>query len=178
MLDFETLKVCLPKANADKLKSYVSAINQTLSRFAINTPKRQAMFLAQVAHESGEFRWMEEIWGPTPVQLRYEGRKDLGNIKPGDGFRYKGRGPIQLTGRNNYRAAGKALGVDLEGSPELALEPTVAFAIAGWYWDSRKLNRMADTDDIIGVTKSINGGLTGIADRQAKWTHIKRVLGA
>jgi putative chitinase len=70
-----------------------------MREFEVTTPLRQAAFLAQLAHESGQFRFMEEIWGPTPAQRRYEGRRDLGNIQPGDGFRYKGRGPIQITGR-------------------------------------------------------------------------------
>nr|WP_286202492.1 glycoside hydrolase family 19 protein [Comamonas sp. JC664] len=128
----------------------------------ITTPKRKAAFLAQLAHESGQLRYMEEIASGAA----YEGRRDLGNTQPGDGVRYKGRGPIQLTGRANYRAAGRALGIDLEGNPQRAKDPDVAFRIAGWYWSSRNLNTYADAGNFREVTRRINGGYNGLADRE------------
>jgi predicted chitinase len=97
----------------------------------------------------------------------YEGRRDLGNTQPGDGRRYKGRGPIQITGRANYRAAGKALGLPLEQNPKLAENPEVGFRLAAWYWKSRGLNKYADGSQsgFDKITKRINGGYNGKADR-------------
>ncbi|KQM18373.1 glycoside hydrolase family 19 protein [Novosphingobium sp. Leaf2] len=134
---------------------------------------RLAHFLAQVSHESGGFRYMEEIWGPTAAQKGYEGRADLGNTQPGDGLRYKGRGPLQLTGRANYRDYGKRLGLDLEGNPALAATPAVGLLIALEYWRSRNLNALADKDDVVGITKRINGGTNGLNDRKARLAQIK-----
>jgi putative chitinase len=144
--------------------------------YQINTPLRIAHFLGQAAHESGGFRWMQEIWGPTPAQRRYDGREDLGNTQPGDGRRYAGRGVFQLTGRANYRTVGARLGLDLESSPELAAEPAISLLIACDYWRSRKINPMADADDITRVTRAINGGINGIEDRMLKLRRAKEVL--
>lgn len=146
-------------------------------RYGINTALRQAHFLAQILHESGGFRWLEEIWGPTPAQLRYEGRRDLGNIQPGDGYRYRGRGLIQLTGRANYRRYGELLGLPLEANPDLAARPEHAAMIAGAYWQARGLNSRADRDDLEGITRAINGGLNGIEDRRRWLERAKRALG-
>ncbi|MEW6735838.1 MAG: glycoside hydrolase family 19 protein, partial [Acidobacteriota bacterium] len=106
----------------------------------------------------------------------YEGRLDLGNIKPGDGRRYKGRGPIQLTGRSNYRAAGQALGIDLESNPERAADLDVGFRIAGWYWRTRGLNEFADQGNFDEITRRINGGLNGKASRDAYYKRALEVL--
>lgn len=144
--------------------------------YQINTPIRIAHFIAQAAHESGNFRWMEEIWGPTAAQRKYEGRADLGNRYPGDGYRYKGRGCFQLTGRANYRTIGDRLGLELEENPELAAEPGISILIACDYWRSRNINRLADADDITRVTKAINGGTNGIEDRMKKLARAKEVL--
>ena len=105
----------------------------------------------------------------------YEGRKDLGNTQPGDGMRFKGRGPIQLTGRANYRAAGKALGLDLEHNPKQAASPEVGFRTAAWFWNSRNLNSLRTQGDFRGITKRVNGGYNGLADREA---YYKRALNA
>jgi predicted chitinase len=140
----------------------------------INTPKRQAAFLAQLAHESRELRYMEEIASGAA----YEGRKDLGNTQPGDGKRYKGRGPIQLTGRANYRAAGKALGLDLEEHPEKAATPDLGCRVAGWFWTTRGLNALADRGDFKQITRRINGGYHGLANRQRYYQRALEVLKA
>ena len=132
-----------------------------------------AHFLAQAAHESDGFKTLHEYWGPTPAQKRYEGRKDLGNVKRGDGKRYMGRGIFQLTGRANYRRVGTELGLPLETTPELAASPRNAVLIAAQYWADHDLNASADADDIVTVTRRINGGLNGLEDRRR---YLKRAL--
>ena len=147
------------------------AIEKVLEKYEINTPLRLSHFLAQILHETGNFRWLEEIWGPTKIQLTYEGRKDLGNTQPGDGKKYSGRGYFQVTGRYNYTKYSKVLRVDLVNHPELAKKPDIAAKIAGEYWKDKGLNSFADKDDIINITKRINGGSIGIDDRK-KWLEI------
>jgi putative chitinase len=130
---------------------------------------RLAHFMAQLVHESGSFRYMEEIASGSA----YEGRVDLGNTVPGDGKRFKGRGPIQLTGRANYRTFGRAIGIDLERHPEIAAVPSIGLHLALEYWKSKGLNAFADADDVTTITKRINGGLNGFADRKAHLAKIK-----
>ena len=127
----------------------------------LDNPLRLAHFMAQLAHESGGFRYMEEIASGAA----YEGRADLGNTQKGDGTRYKGRGPLQLTGRANYRKFGRALGIDLENNPIVAAMPSIGLLIACKYWQDHNLNALADTDDIKSITKRINGGYNGLTDR-------------
>lgn len=139
---------------------------------ACNTVKRRAAMIAQIGHESGGFRYVREIWGPTPAQSRYEGRKDLGNTQAGDGKRYMGRGLLQTTGRANYarvtaRLAGMAC-PDFVAHPEMLEQPRWAALSAADYWLDRQLNRYADADDWRGLTKRINGGFNGLADRLAR----------
>lgn len=131
--------------------------------------RRLAHFLAQLVHESGSFRYMEELASGAA----YEGRADLGNTQPGDGVRYKGRGPIQITGRSNYRVFGRKIGVDIERHPEIAAIPSIGLHLALEYWRNRDLNRWADADDIETITRKINGGLNGLADRKAQLAKIK-----
>lgn len=144
------------------LTKVASALDLALCDSDIDTDFRLAMFLSQLAHESGEFRYIEELASGAA----YEGRKDLGNVVAGDGVRYKGRGWIQLTGRRNYKEAGHALGLQLEGSPELAAQPVVSARVAVWFWRTHNLNRYADAQDVEGCTKRINGGLNGIESRK------------
>lgn len=125
------------------------------------TPTRAAHFIAQIAHESAGFMALLEYASGTA----YEGRADLGNTQPGDGKRYKGRGVIQLTGRANYRRTGVYLGVDLEKQPDLAAVPAIAYQTAAFYWLDRNINAHADRDDILAVTKAINGGTNGLKHR-------------
>lgn len=139
-------------------------------------PLRLAHFMAQAAHESGGFRYMEEIWGPTDAQRSYEGRGLLGNTQPGDGYRFKGRGPIQLTGRANYRLFGRALGLDFEQHPEIVALPSVGLMAACHFWQMRGLNELADADDVLTITKRVNGGQNGLADRQAQLAIAKELL--
>ena len=132
--------------------------------FDITSQARAEQFLAQVLHESGALHFFEEIWGPTAAQRTYDGR--LGNTQPGDGRRYKGRGPIQLTGRSNYRWAGRLLKLPLEEHPEMVSQHKVGWRIAGLYWKTHNLNALADRGDIVAITKAINGGHNGLAQRQ------------
>lgn len=173
-LTVEHLRHIMPNLPEVKAREYLPHLIKAMAEADITTPQRQAFFLAQWAHESAEFRYMVEIASGAA----YEGRKDLGNTEPGDGKRYKGRGPAQLTGRANYRAAGKALGIDLEGDPKRAADPEVGFRVAGWYWTSRNLNRWADAGDFVKVTRLVNGGLNGLAHREKYLRRAREVLSA
>ncbi len=133
---------------------------------------RLSHFMAQLAHESGSFRYMEEIASGQA----YEGRANLGNTQPGDGKRFKGRGPIQITGRANYRTFGRAIGIDIENHPEIAAIPSIGLHLALEYWKQRGLNALADADDVLAITRKINGGLTGLADRKAHLAKCKECL--
>lgn len=128
---------------------------------------RLAHFMAQVAHESGAFQYMEEVGGPSYF-ARYDGRADLGNDIPGDGARYHGRGPLQITGRANYRRYGRDLGLPFEGHPDLVAYPAVGMLVACKFWQDRGLNELADADDILSITHRVNGGVTGLDDRRAR----------
>lgn len=174
MLTEQALKQIMPDAPAARVKPCLAAIQAVFKEASINTVTRAAAFLAQIAHESGELKYMEEIASGAA----YEGRADLGNTKVGDGKRYKGRGPIQITGRANYRMAGKALGIDLESTPTLAAEIATGFRVAGWYWTSRGLNARADALDFDGITRAINGGQNGRVQRLAYYQKALEVLGA
>jgi putative chitinase len=144
-----------------------------MREFQITSEMRSAMFLAQVGHESVSLRYMEEIASGAA----YEGRRDLGNTQPGDGVRFKGRGPIQLTGRSNYRNAGNALHLPLESNPGLAGDPKVAFRVSCYWWAAHNLNSYADRGDVFGATRVINGGLNGLDDRRSRYNRIRQ-LGA
>ena len=147
----------------------------------ISTPKRQAAFLAQLGHESGGFQYLREIWGPTSAQKRYEGRLDLGNTQRGDGFRYRGRGLIQITGRANYVRIASRLSrfgaPDFVAEPEALERPEWAALSAADYWKDRRLNELADTGKFKTLTKRINGGLNGYADRLARYERAAEALG-
>lgn len=169
MLEGNQLRQIMPRVSAAKVAQLLPYLNGAMEEYGINSAARVSAFLAQLAHESGEFRWMEEIWGPTTAQRRYEPvtelARRLGNTQSGDGKRFKGRGPIQLTGRANYRRFGDLLGVDLVAEPERAAQPDVAFRIAALYWMSRGLNELADREDFREITRRINGGFNGLPDR-------------
>ena len=168
-------------------------LNQVFVKYDINTPKRQAAFIGQCAVESANFTrlqenlnysaqrltqvWpsrfpninMAEAYAHSPEKLAdfvYAGR--MGNLQDGDGWKFHGRGLIQLTGRENYANCGSGVGVDLIDNPDLLLTPKYAALSAGWYWNRKQLNLLADSGDIETMTKRINGGLIGIEDRKAK----------
>lgn len=141
----------------------------------VAAPRRAAHFLAQTCVESGGFRWLEELGGPAYL-ARYDGRADLGNVRPGDGARFRGRGLIQLTGRANYADFGARLGIDLIADPARAAEPELAVRLALAFWSDRGLNRLADLGRIEAITRRINGGLNGIAERRAAYAVAIAVL--
>jgi putative chitinase len=182
MLTDNDLQQIMPKLPQAKRQLYLPFMNKVMGIYEIDTPLRASAFLAQVAHESGELKFMEEIWGPTAQQKKYEPPSDvakrLGNTQPGDGFRYRGRGPIQITGRANYKKYGDLLGVDLIGNPDLAATPQYAFSTAGLFWKLNGLNELADVEDFVTITKRINGGLNGLEERQRYYEIAKNILGA
>lgn len=152
--------------------TFVDHINSTFIEFKIDTPARQASFLSQVGHESGQLLYVRELASGAA----YEGRKDLGNTQPGDGTRYRGRGLIQITGRENYTACMMALDIDCVAHPELLELPENACRSAGWFWATHGLNELADAGDQTNVTRRINGGTNGLADRLALFSIAERVL--
>ena len=170
MVTPDTLLQIMPRAG-DKARIFCGPLNRAMQEFGIDSPKRQAAFLAQVDHESGQLRYVKELWGPTAAQERYEppGAKaaDLGNTMPGDGFRFRGRGLIQVTGRANYGDCGRALGLDLISRPELLELPEHAARSAAWFWQAHGCNELADEGDFIKLTRRINGGTNGLQDRIA-----------
>ena len=119
---------------------------------------------------------MREIWGPTAAQARYEGRVDLGNTQSGDGPKYRGRGLIQITGRSNNKTCGEALGLDLINQAELLEKPQHACMSAAWFWATRGHNTLADEGTFETITRRINGGLNGLADRQMLYARALKVL--
>jgi len=174
MLTDEQLARIMPRLPKTKRDLYLPRLNAAMREFGITTPARRAAFLAQLAHESAELRYMEELASGAA----YEGRRDLGNTHPGDGRRFKGRGPIQLTGRANYERYGRRLGVDLVGEPHRAAHPDVAFRVAACYWHDHGLNALADAGRFAEITRRINGGQNGAASRLRYFTRAKSVLTA
>ena len=179
---------------------WVDALNETFSRFNITTNNQKAMFIGQCSHECGNFRILEEnlnyraatlmkLWPkrfPTQeianaydrnpkkiANMVYASRMGNRDESSGDGYRFRGRGCIQLTGHANYFHCGKALGVDFVANPDLVATPKYASLSAGWFWETHKLNAPADALDFAKVTKIINGGLIGLADREK---HVREAL--
>lgn len=169
-------------ATAARAAEVLEPLKAACAFYGIDTPQRLGMFLAQVGHESGGFRYAAELWGPTAAQVRYEGRRDLGNTQPGDGERFKGHGFIQTTGRANHVAVRDRLRArfdnvpDFEAEPERLTELQWACLSAADYWDMRNINAAADAGDFERVTRLINGGLNGLVDRIARWERVKAVL--
>lgn len=161
LLTKEQLQNVYREAPASRIQLFIDPINEVLEKYQIDTALRCQMFLAQIGHESGQLRYTEELASGAA----YEGRRDLGNTQTGDGVKYKGRGLIQITGRNNYALCSLALDLPLLERPELLAQPQWAALSAGWYWNNCKLNSYCDKNDFDGLTKKINGGLNGYADR-------------
>ena len=155
---------------------FVSVLNTAMSHYQIVGTKRVAAFIAQIGHESGQLKYVREIWGPTKAQAKYEGRADLGNTVAGDGSKYRGRGLIQITGRANYAECGEALGLDLINHPELLEKPQHACMSAAWFWASRGLNPLVDAGKFDTITRRINGGQNGATDRQELYARALKVL--
>lgn len=204
VLTREALADIAPQASAENLDKYLGPLNEVLPTFDINTPLRVAHFLAQVGHESGAFRFvsenlnysakalravfgkyftsdeMAEEYARKPEQIAnvvYADRMGNGDTDSGDGWRYRGRGLIQLTGKDNYQAMSDAVGKDLVSDPDqVADDPALTIASACWYWQSRKLNEYADQDDIRAVTRRVNGGYHGLQDREAYLERAKNAL--
>jgi len=179
-------------------EEWLEPLNETFEKYEINTPKRQACFIGQTMHESGGYKFLKENLNYSAAALmrtwpsrfpdidtaeKYERNPEkiankvyggrMGNTEEGDGAKYIGRGLIQLTGKENYANCGLGLGVDLLGNPDWLSNPKYAVMSAGWFWNKKNLNQYADTMDIETMTKRINGGSIGIADRTAK---INKVL--
>lgn len=197
-ISLDDLRAVAPNTNHLRLETFIEPINATFAEFSIDTPVRQAAWLAQISHETNGFLWLREKWGPTPVQKTYEppSRKAeiLGNTQEGDGFRFRGRGGIQITGRGNYAACGEALVLPLEDRPELLEDPLHAMRSAGWFWTAGaglrlskaakdygvpvgvNLNDLADLGEYRAITYAINGGLTNENDRISRWEAAKEQL--
>lgn len=186
MISKEQLLSIMPSVTVANLEKFLQPLNEAMEKWEINTPRRQAMFLAQLAHESGSFRYVRELADGKA----YEGRKDLGNIQTGDGPKYKGRGLIQITGRSNYEKYFASVGLPATSDPTLLEGAVHATNSAGWFWKTRGLNEIADApdgsvftrkginyDSFHWVTLKINGGLNGIADRQRHYQNAKIALG-
>ena len=176
-LTLEQLAAVMPHQLRTRLADYLPPLQAALDEAQVNTPARVACFLAQIAHESGELRYWHELADGSAYEPPSHLSVRLGNTEPGDGPRFKGRGPIQLTGRANYRACGTALGLDLEGDPDQAATPDVGFRTACWYWTTHHLNDKADAGDFAGITRAINGGLNGEAQREQYFSRAKAALG-
>ena len=184
MLTTEQLQTIMPGLPAARREQFFPFLTAAIAEFAIDAPARTAAFLAQLAHESGQFKFMQEIWGPTPAQQRYEPTTTLsttlGNTQVGDGRRFKGRGPIQITGRANYRRFGDLLGLSLVDNPDSAALPEVAFRVAGLFWSKKGLNELADRvtpEAFREITRRINGGFNGLAERERFYEAAKSALG-
>lgn len=163
----QLLAIC-PRA-ATRIAIFIQPINDAMERFAINSPRRQAAFLAQCAHESGELRYLRELASGDAYEPPSQKAIDLGNTQPGDGHRFRGGALIEITGRYNYLACGTALGFDLIGHPELIEVPQNACMASAWWWQAHGLNELADVNAFGTITKRINGGFTHIDERLGYW---------
>jgi putative chitinase len=183
---------------------WLNPLKDTFDKYDISTPKRQAAFIGQCQHESNNFKTLEEnlnykpetlmkVWPsrfpdlPTAMKYAhnpekiankvYGGRMGNGVEETGEGWKYHGRGLIQLTGKENYANCGSGINVDLLSNPNLLTLPEYATLSAGWFWGKRGLNSLADSQDYETMTKRINGGLIGLDDRKAKIANAISVLG-
>ena len=170
-LTLEQLQAICPLSSHKTLMKYVAPLNATFREFGIDTPEQQQRFLAQIAHESGGFFYVRELASGEA----YEGRTDLGNTEPGDGRKFRGRGLVQITGRANYSACSRALFGDdrLLVTPDLLESPELATRSAGWFWDTHGLGAIEDFEKL---TRRINGGVNGLADRYAYLGRAKEAI--
>lgn len=203
MVSTEQMKAIIPDMNWRKAQTYMPHINTVLPNYGIDTNLRKAHFLAQLSHESGGLHYSEENLNYSAKALRitfkkyfesmevakeyerqpekianrvYANRMGNGDEASGDGWKYRGRGLIQLTGKENYQKFGQENGVDCVNNPDLILDPEWALTSACWYWKKRNINRYADADDIHMVTKRVNGGTKGLLHRQHYLESFKRLF--
>lgn len=202
MITEENFKALIPDVNWNYAKQYVPLFETVLPQYDINTSLRKAHFLAQVAHESGGFKYVVEnlnysakalygvfrkyfptmdaanLYARQPQKIAnklYANRMGNGNETSNDGWNYRGRGLIQLTGKDNYQALSTTTGKDFIATPELVEQPEWALTSACWFWKNRNINKYADADDIHMVTKLINGGTNGLANRQHYLDEFKKL---
>jgi putative chitinase len=180
---FDTVEAMAGKSlNHSNATSFLDAIEEHGQVYGLNKPHRFAHLVAQLLHESSGFQYDRELWGPTSAQSRYDGRTDLGNYVPGDGFLFRGRTLMQITGRYNYRSFSKWVRKLFSDSPDFEVEPDAVLSDPWeglapiWYWDTRDLNRLADQGNIELITRRINGGLNGYADRLRYYDRAALVL--
>lgn len=206
MITEEELKKHYPNAKAEVVKALASSLDVLAEKYGVNTPLRLSHFLAQTAHESGGFRLIEENLNYSADSLNkvfpkyfknagrdaqeyhrqpekianivYASRMGNGDTASGDGFKFRGRGLIQLTGRSNYTNFAKDNGIDVEEAVVYLTTPKGAVESAAWFWSKNGLNALADKDDVVAVTKRINGGTIGLDDRKKHTEEFKEVLGA
>jgi putative chitinase len=203
LVTFEQLNDFFEDTNEDIIERFVEPLNEVMAFYEINTPERISMFLAQCGHESGGLRTIKENLNYSADGLRkifpkyfrdlnpaeyakkpekianvvYANRMGNGPVESGDGYRYCGRGLIQLTGKSNYAAFAADMEMPLEEATEWLSTEEGATWSAGWFWDSRELNKWADKGDIVTVTKKINGGTIGLADRKEHYEAALEIFG-
>lgn len=204
LITIKQFQELFPRANTPEL--WTDAINELLPKYGITAGPRLWMFLAQCGHESASFTAVQENLNysrdallrvfpkyfdrlnvdhyarmPMAIANRvYASRMGNGNEASGDGWRYRGRGPIQCTGKSNYEKFFKETYPETwqDCTPDMLLEPKVGIAAACWFWKSRNLNRVSDREDVLTATKLINGGVHGLTDRQTRYTAVKKLLSA
>ena len=203
LVSFEQLNEFFEDTEEEIIQQYVEYMNDVMEFYEINNKQRISMFLAQVGHESGGLRTIKENLNYSADRLKvifpkyfrgvdpsgyarnpekianrvYANRMGNGDEASGDGYRYCGRGLIQLTGKSNYQAFAQDMGWTLEDATAWLAEPEGACWSAGWFWDSRELNQWADKSDIVTVTKKINGGTIGLEDRKSHYEAALEIFG-
>ncbi len=205
LIQLSGLQSVMPRTSAATLAQFVPVLQSQLADYEINTPLREAHFIAQLAHESGGFEHQKENLNYSDKALRavfgkyfpdeeiakeyarqpekianrvYANRIGNGDEASGEGWKYRGRGLIQLTGKANYAKCAESIGSDLVNEPDLICQkPAVSVSVACWFWQSKNLNKFADEDDVTSITKRINGGLHGIEARREYLSRCKQVLG-
>lgn len=170
-LGWRSVRHVCPNLTPAQARIVADALGPAFAAHGITTRRRAAMAVAQFAEESAAFTTTTEFASGA----EYEGRRDLGNTHRGDGVRYKGRGYVQITGRSNYAAVSKALGVDFVKHPEALAQSAYAAKASAFWWQAHGLNQLADSGDFVAVTRRINGGTNGLAMREAYYRRARLV---
>ena len=203
-LTIQQLKSCMPLIKDASVSANLDALNKAMAAYGINTPLRAAHFIAQLCHESNHLNFSEENLNYSAAGLLkifpkyfktldeakkyerkpaaianivYANRLGNGNTASGEGYKFRGRGAIQITGKANYAQVSQVLGIDFVSNPDLLKTPINSLLAAGNFWKSRGLNELADKDDVVSITKRINGGVNGLDDRATNLKRCKTVLG-